>query len=373
MRILILSDIGSIHTRRWVTSLCSRNHEIMLFGLLKSDENVYNDIPNLTIYSCNFTLKGLSRGKQWLAGKVQYLSAVSKLKKKIKEFKPDILHAHYASSYGLIGALVGFHPYIVSMWGSDVYEYPNSGTLYRKLLKYTFRKADVLLSTSNCMAQEAKKYTNKKISITPFGVDVNRFAPVQTSNEPKNQTSTFVVGNVKSLSPTYGIDILIKAFAELCRFMPEKQFLLKIAGIGPQKNELLALCKELEISDKVEFLGYLPNEQLPALYAQFDVAVSLSRAESFGVVAVEAMSCGCPVVTSDAPGFKEVVVDNLTGLIVPREDVHAAAIALSKLAADTELCRSMGEAGRKRIFELYNWEDNVTMMERVYDNCLANH
>ena len=122
MRIFILSEIISIHTRRWVTSLCQRGHTVFLFGLLKSDVAPYDGIPNLTIYSCNYSLEELSRRQQWINGKVQYLGGLAAAKRKIKEFRPDILHAHYASSYGFIGALTGFHPYIVSVWGSDVYD-----------------------------------------------------------------------------------------------------------------------------------------------------------------------------------------------------------------------------------------------------------
>ena len=362
MRIFILSEIISIHTRRWVASLCQRGHTVFLFGLLKSDITPYEGIPNLTIYSCDYSLEELSRKRQWINGKIQYIGGLSAAKRKIKEFQPDILHAHYASSYGLIGALAGFHPYIVSVWGSDVYEYPNAGGLYRRLLRYTFRKADTILSTSHCMAAETKKYTDKDISITPFGVDVNRFAPY-----PKDDKSeTFVIGNVKTLKPVYGIDILIKAFAELCQMAPERNLLLKIAGTGPQKDALQDLCKSLGVSDKVQFLGYIPNEQLPALYSSFDVAVSLSRRESFGVVAVEAMACECPVVTSDADGFKEVVEDGVTGLIVPVEDVHSAAQALYKLLTDDSLRTSMGKAGRQRVLRFYDWEKNVDTMEAIY-------
>lgn len=363
MRIFILSEIISIHTRRWVTSLCQRGHTVFLFGLLKSDVTPYDGIPNLTIYSCGYSLDEISRRRQWINGKIQYLGGLYAAKRKIKEFKPDILHAHYASSYGLIGALSGFHPFIVSVWGSDVYEYPNAGTVYRRLLQYTFKKADTILSTSHCMADETRKYTDKDISITPFGVDVNRFAPIKSSETPNTD---FVIGNVKALQPVYGIDILIKAFAELCQLASDRNLLLKIAGTGPQKEELQDMCNTLGISDKVQFLGYIPNEQLPTLYSSFDVAVSLSRRESFGVVAVEAMSCECPVVTSDADGFKEVVVDGETGFIVPVEDSHAAAQALYKILSDAQLRTSMGRAGRQRVLRLYDWDRNVDIMENIY-------
>lgn len=361
MRILILSDINSIHTRRWVTALSLRGHQILLIGLLQGDTSKYESLPNVFVYSCGYTLKNKSRLSQWMKGKFQYLGAVKVVRKKIKEFHPDILHAHYASSYGLIGALAGFHPYILSVWGSDVYEYPNAGSVYKNLLQYSLSQADKLLSTSHCMAQEAAKYTDKPFEITPFGVDIKQFKHYEAARE-----ADFVVGNVKTLKPIYGIDILVRAFALLCENNKGKNIILKIAGTGPQHDELVNLCRALGISDKVQFLGYIDNGLLPQLYAQFDVSVSLSRSESFGVVAVEAMACQCPVVTSDAEGFKEVVEDEVTGFVVPANSPEKAAEALQKFIDTPSLKETMGEAARQRVIRLYDWEKNVDTMDAVY-------
>lgn len=368
MRLLIISDIDSIHTQRWVSSLSRRGHTIFLFGLLRGDASLYDNLANVTVFSCGFRLNNLSRLQQWLYGKAQYLKAVSILKEKIRQFQPDILHAHYASSYGLIGALANFHPYVISVWGSDVYQYPRAGLIYKNLLTYSLRRADTILSTSHCMAAETHKYTAKPIAVTPFGVNTTLFSP---SSQPHDPSAPFTIGCVKTLSPTYGIDTLIQAFARLCQLAPDTPLRLLIAGKGPQEQQLRALADSLHISDRVEFLGFLPNKELPALYRQFDIACYLSRSESFGVAAIEAMACQCPVVASDADGFKEVVADNTTGLIVPREAPEAAAHALLRLLTDRDLRRSMATAARDRVLQLYDWERNVDTMEQVYRQVLG--
>ncbi|MDQ9894055.1 glycosyltransferase, partial [Acinetobacter baumannii] len=80
--------------------------------------------------------------------KIEYLKVIKEIKKIIYDIKPDILHAHYASSYGLIGSLVNYKPYIISAWGTDTYEFPNNGFIQKYIIKYNLKKADYIFSTS---------------------------------------------------------------------------------------------------------------------------------------------------------------------------------------------------------------------------------
>ena len=367
MKVLILSDADSIHTLRWVRSLSARGCNILLFNLLKCDLSPYDGMHNVQVYSCDFVLRDSAVLSQRILDKMVYLKAVGKLRKQIKAFRPDFLHAHYACSFGLIGALANFHPYVLSVWGSDVYSYPDQGTLYRKLLTFTLSRADYILSTSHCMARRTRLFTSKPIDVTPFGVDMQRFAPVPATDKP----ATFVVGNVKTLKANYGIDTLIQAFALVHQHRPTVDMRLLIAGTGPDRDQLIGLCEQLGIRPLVDFLGYIPNQELPQLYAKFDVAVSLSREESFGVVAVEAMSCGCPVVTSDAEGFCEVVDNDVTGFIVPKDNPKAAAEAIECFIDNPSLRASMSTAARQRVAKLYDWERNVDTMMDIYKRVIS--
>lgn len=362
MRLLLIADADSIHTRRWVSSLSQRGCEILLFSLLRCDGSFYDGMPQVQVYSCDFVLDEYAAGSQRIAAKFIYLKAVRHLRRQIRRFRPDLLHAHNASSCGLVGALSCFHPFLLSVWGSDVYTFPRQGKIYNHLLRFALRRADSVLSTSQCMARETGKYTAKSIRVTPFGVDMNRFVPMECSSNP----DSFVVGNVKALKYCYGIDTLIRAFALVCQRNINLDMRLIIAGIGSDREDFEQLCEQLAVCDRVKFLGFVPNDELPALYSQFDVAVSLSREESFGVVAVEAMSCQCPVVTSDAEGFQEVVSDGETGFIVPKDNPEAAADAIQHLIDHPELRQTMGAAGRRRVAELYDWEKNVDTMMSIY-------
>lgn len=360
MTVLILSDTNSIHTKRWVKSLSERGVKIVLFSLSPNRSDWYNDLSNVRVECTSHDAKSS------FLSKLNYLTVVPTIKKLIKEVKPDIVHAHYASSYGLLGALAKTSiPYIISVWGSDVYDFPHIAPFGKQIIKYNLKKANYILSTSHVMAKETKKYTDKPILITPFGVNTELFKPLNTKKYEE-----FVIGNVKTLHPKYGIDVLIQATNIVIRNNPDKKIRLEIYGEGPQKDELIQLTDVLGIKNKVSFKGFIQNDKLPIIYNSVSVAVSVSDNESFGVVAVEAMACGCSVVTSDADGFTEVVENGKTGYIVPKRNPEATAEAIQKFIDNPQLRESMGAAARKRVLELYDWNNNVETMINIYNDIL---
>lgn len=355
MKVMILAGANNTHTHRWVSSLAGKGIEILLFTLGKYD-NWYNNLSNVKVVNCDYDVRTS------VVVKLKYLMVVPKLKRVIKEFKPDILHAHYVSSFGTIGALSGFHPFIISVWGSDVYDFPHYAPFGKLLVRHNFRKADCILSTSHVMAKETRKYTNKSIEITPFGVDTNRFCKI----DGLQSADEFVIGNVKTLEPKYGIDVLIHAYKIVAERNPNLKSRLVIYGKGSYHEEYERLAYNLGIGDRVEFCGFVQNDLLPNVYNSVSVSVSVSDSESFGVVAVEAMSCGCPVVVSDADGFTEVVKDGETGFIVPKRNSEATAEAIQRFIDDPTLRDKMGTRGRERVKELYEWTDNVDAMLKIY-------
>lgn len=363
MKVFILSDPNSIHTKRWISSLSVRGIEIFLFGISNYQDDYYSQYKNVAVYSADYTTA--SEGTSFK--KLRYLGVLNILRKKINSFRPDILHAHYASSYGLLGALTRFTPYIISIWGSDIYEFPKISFLHKSLLRYSLSKADFILSTSRIMVAETKKYTKKSIEVTPFGVDLNLFRKIDL---PK-QDNEFIVGSVKTLSANYGMDILIKSFKQVINKNPDLNLKLQIIGSGPDRQKLHLLAKSLGIETRVMFLGKLENTTLPVYYNSFSVFVSISNLESFGVVAVEAMACECPVIVSDADGYTEVVQNEETGLIVPKGDIDATAHAIQRFINDRSLRDTMGIRGRKRVEKYYNWNENVEKMINIYNSMIS--
>ncbi len=270
---------------------------------------------------------------EWLpvAGPLGYFANMLFVRRVLCRWGAQLPHAHYASGYGTSAMLSGFQPTLLSVWGSDVYEFPRRGAWQAALLRRNLRRATALAATSHAMADEVRRLTPERsqIAITPFGVDLAHFAPATA----RRSGAPLTLGIVKTLAPTYGIDLLLRAFQGL-QADPQVRaaqpaLSLLIVGDGAQRAELEGLARQLGIAAQCRFVGAVPHDQVPAWLRRLDVFVAPSRAESFGVAVIEAGACGLPVVVSDAGGLPEVVRDGQTGLVVPSEDVPALPTATS--------------------------------------------
>ena len=326
--------------------------------------------PQLYAGHSDIIVRSLGISSQTIGGllrnvtKLSYLMKLPLVTQEIRAFKPDILHAHYASSNGLLGSLTNFHPFILSVWGSDVFQFPEISPLHGALLRFTLSRADLVLSTSLIMARQTNKFTQKPIEVTPFGVDIHQFCPTTRVGGPG-----IVVGTVKTLERGYGIDYLLRAFKLLFERNPQLILSLLVVGGGSQQEQLQRLASRLNIQEKVTFTGYVPHREIARCHNMIDVSVFTSI-ESFGVAAVEASACGNPVVASNVGGLPEVVEHGVTGFIVPPHDPPQIADAIEKLVRDGSLRACMGSAGRRRVQRLFDWDNNVSQMIGIYESTL---
>ncbi len=366
MKIVLLSAASSIHTVRWANGLSEAGHEVFV---ISQHENIDPFLPSVSVYTLPFR------------GVLGYFTIVPAVRKLLKKIQPDIVNAHYASGYGTTARLVGYHPWILSVWGSDVYDFPHKSPLHKWLVKKNLRAADRVVSTSHCMAEQTRTLTPelKDITITPFGVDLSAYQSIDIGGEI--QTDKIIIGTVKTMKPKYGIDTLIEAFAILINSLQSKSEIdtkkleLRLVGGGEQTAELIALSEKLGIADRVKFIGQVPHTSVPQELARLDIYVALSRmdSESFGVAIIEAGAAGRPVVVSDAGGLPEVTIDGVTGLVVPREDSSAAAAALEKLVLDCNLRKEMGYAGKIHVAKNYSWSACIKTMLEVYNTTVSKY
>ena len=138
---------------------------------------------------------------------------------------------------------------------------------------------------------------------------------------------------------------------------------------------LKQLAAQLGVAERVQFVGHVDHAQVPHELAQLDVYVALSRldSESFGVAIIEAGAAARPVVVSNAGGLPEVVLDSVTGLVVPRENPQAAADAIECLLCDADLRQRMGAAARRHVAQHYSGDACVETMMKVYERLVARH
>jgi L-malate glycosyltransferase len=364
MRLFLLSDFTSAHTQKWVTALDAEGVELAIFTLTAPKPNGYQTTLQRTTIFDAFAIQESDVFVGGLLPKLRYFKVLPYLRKAIRSFQPDILHAHYASSYGLLGAMMRFRPYIVSVWGTDVYTFPNQNFVNKAILKYNLACADLVCSTSKDMRTETEKYTKTDIVLTPFGIDTDFFKPLAIDRiYPKTD---LVIGLIKRMDDTYGIDVLIRAFAVLLQNFPQKSLRLLLVGGGIHQTKYEALCADLGLTDCVLFPGLVPYEDVPHWQNELDIYVCPSNNESFGVSALEAMACEKPVVVTNVGGLPEVVVENVTGFIVPPRDVACLAKAIQTLIENPDLAEKMAKAGRLHVIENYEWRANVATMLGVY-------
>lgn len=362
MRLILLCDPFSSHSQKWISSLAAKGAEIFVVSLKDaSNLNVDGAKKIFSLANSNY----LVSAEEGSVRKINYLFNVWRVKKIIRQVKPDIVHAFYASSYGSLGALTNFHPFFISVWGSDVMSFPRQGFLHRSLLKFALSKADRIFATSKILVEIIKEYAEKEIKQIPFGVNLDNFRSMQLKNE--TYRTNFVIGSVKNLELNYGIDYLIRIFATLKEKNHGRNLKLLIIGDGKDKDVFMKLVKKLNLTEEVDFIGYVNHPQLPNYYNQMDVFANLSLRESFGVSVLEASASALPVVVSDIAGLKEVYKEGLTGFSINLNDEIDSIKKFQRLIDDAELRKKMGEEGRRFVSENYNWNHSIDTLWRSYE------
>ena len=355
LRLCYLATGKSVHSYRWIKFFAERNHDIFWLSL---DPMRFFPLENIKFQKLSLSFKILD-----IIGGSLYL------KKILRSFKPDILHAHYAGKYGLVGALSGFHPYILTAWGSDVL-FASKRFFTSSLVKYALKKADLITCDALHMKKAIKNLgiSEDKIFTIYFGTDTQKF-------HPKNRNSDFwkkmgiysskVVISLRSFEPIYDIETLIKAVPVIVKQIPDVKFV--IAGEGSQKRYLMKLVQELEVSEKINFIGFIPPQALPVYLASSDVYVSTSLSDA-GLAAstAEAMASGVPVVVTDS-GENHLWIENgRNGFLVPVQDVKALAEKISLLLKFPSLRKELGESARRTICERNDYYKEMKKMEDIY-------
>ncbi|MBK7378247.1 MAG: glycosyltransferase [Ignavibacteriales bacterium] len=368
MKVLLLADSSSPHTIKWANALSESGCEIFVFSL---HENTFHKI----IYHKNIRLESACFSNTYrfshssIISKGKYLKIIFRIKKIISEFRPDIIHAHYATSYGLLGALLFFKPYIISVWGTDVLSFPQSTLLSRILFKFILSRATQISATTKYLADESTKYTSRNINVIPFGIDTNQFK--FTKSTLFDEGKFMIIGAVKSFEEPYGIEYLIKAFAQVSSKFSKLNLRLLLVGQGSLEKKLKQLTQELNIEEEVIFTGFIPPQEVSRYHNSLDIAVYPSIYEGFGVAIAESMSCSKPVIASNVGGIPELIESGKNGLLVESKNVKYLSEAIEKLILNKELRIKLGEMAREKILNEYSWEKSLNLMLDLYSHAIT--
>lgn len=231
--------------------------------------------------------------------------------------------------------------------------------------------ADRLLAASRSVA-ELTAHRNvidpEHIDVVAGAVDSDFFAPAPAGGEGRDGVRLLFVGNV---ADNKGVGVVLDAFARLAPEHPE--LALTIAGSAEEDAaaELRERARRAGVGERVELLGFVEHDRLPDLYRAADLFAAPSRYEGgLGLVYLEAMACGLPVVAAAAGGTAEAVAPGETGFLVERGDVGETAAAIRALVLDRELRAQMGAAARRRVLELFAPAPYAEKVERAYERAL---
>jgi glycosyltransferase involved in cell wall biosynthesis len=295
---ILFSDAKSVHTIKWLRELV-KYYDIYLVSLNGYSKEVLEYIDKEKVFVLNSSVN--AKG-----GNFALIFKYFKLLKIVKDIKPHFLNAHYLSSYGFIASLVKRSykdvKLIQSTWGTDVLVTPFSGKINFFVAKFALKSADYITSDSYFMSKKIDNiYKNTTTLTFPFGLDDFKI-------DTTIQKDEFLIYSNRILSENYNIDKIIKWFNSL-----DKRFKLVIANSGNLKEQLESLVRELNLTSRVEFVGFLSKDEQEFYYKSAKYYISIPTSDSTSVSLLEAMKFGCYPIVSSIPVNKEWIEDGKNG------------------------------------------------------------
>jgi len=282
--------------------------------------------------------------------------------------KADVIHIHLPFPLADLACLLsGYGGRVVVSWHSDIVHQKKLLKLYKPLLMRFLKRADIILAATEGHIKSSKflQKFKDKCMIIPYGLDINNYLrhkskPVLTERlQDKSAVKILFTGRLVYYK---GVDVLLKAFSKVTENCE-----LFIVGTGTLEPELKADVKRLGLSGKVHFMGNLGDDSLKSAFHDCDILVlpSVENSEAFGIVQLEAMICGKPVINTSLPtGVPYVSIDCVTGLTVPPNNANELAQCMNVLAECPDLRKKYGENGRRRVMEKFN---NEKILNDVYE------
>lgn len=229
------------------------------------------------------------------------------------------------------------------------------------LLKEIDRKIKVKIAVSQGCRRWAEKFFSGDFRVIPNGVDIERFHPkILPVIEQKNPLILFV----GRLEERKGLNTLILALPEIIKYHPEIK--LVVVGYGPLKHHYLKLAASLAVDPALMLVDAIPNDLLPGYYASATVFVAPTIGkEAMGIVLLEALACGRPVIASDIPGYKEIITNGINGILVPPNNPQVLAQEIITLLDSRKLRSELAYQARLRAQD-FDWGKIAQAVEQVY-------
>ncbi len=342
-----MGDATSPHIKFWAEEFTKLGHEVHVI----SPYDV--KIEGVKVYST----------KTKYHKSINFLISYVFIRDLIKKIKPDVVHAHYLGTFSFLGALTGFHPFVGTVWGSDIDIFGRKNALSNLMLKYTLKKADMIEAPDETTKEFLiKRYRieDKKIDVPYWGVNTKKFSPIKSKKDTD-------IAYLRKSSPKYFTSDYIEALN-----IVKKRFPKIISTLIMDKNYIKVekMIGEYKLENNIKNMSWVPHEETPALLNSSLIYVdSFNRkvpGGGMGITAMEAMSCGLPVILADNPGVSDYIKDGYNGLIYKGGDYNELAQCIIKLMENKELREKIGKNARKTILSELDWDKISKKIERKY-------
>ena len=379
----------NVHVAELSAALVRRGHEVSVFTR-RDDPH----LPSVTRFGPGVELVHVDAGPARQLSKDELLPWMQELANGIVDHwqvhPPEIVHGHFWMS-GVASLEAAAQCQRAGLQRPLVAEtFHALGTVKRRhqgvadtspderveLEPWVGRTVDMTIATCSDEVFELKAMgvAAKTIAVAPCGVDTALFTP-QGAQEVRGRSHRIVT--LGRLVPRKGVGTAVSALAALAALGFTDVELMIVGGAeggiasDPEARRLMDLAAELGVADQVTLRGQLSRSQIPALLRSADAVVCTPWYEPFGIVPLEAMACGRPVVAAAVGGLKDSVVHGRTGLHVPPRDPDAVAQALAAILGDPALAQQLGAAGVARVNSRYAWENVAAATEKIYARMVA--
>ncbi|ART52595.1 glycosyl transferase family 1 [Acidovorax carolinensis] len=342
----LLGDANSPHTRRWALEMRARGWRV---SLVTARPEPLDGVQQRVLPPVRRSIDWL-----WRAGAARC---------HVHELAPDIVHAHYVTSYGYLAARCDRHPLVMTAWGSDLLVTPHTRPWMRWLTGWILRRADLITGDSASLVEAARQYALRApVYEIHWGVDRARFAPVPWAHKDGVQ-----IVSLRAWEPNYQIDTLIDALALLRQQLPGMPLQLHLLGGGSLEAQLRTQVQAQGLDQSVRFHGRLDDAGMAAVLARCKISVSVPASDATSVAMLESMACGLAVVASDLPANRQWIHPEL---LVPAGDAQALAQVLQRLASDDVHARQVGERNVERIALDGDRKAQMDHIDRLYRELL---
>lgn len=310
----------------------------------------------------------------------QYLlSLANKVVQVSREFRLDIVHAHYAIPHATAALLAkqvleasGHSPVprvVTTMHGTDITVVGNDPS-YSEIVAFSIERADGATAVSESLRRSTGTELNvrRSIAVIPNFLDCGVFQRTDARELRRRfsrDESSRVVIHVSNFRPVKRIDAVVAIFARICRQVPAR---LLLVGDGPELGTVYRVSRELGVSDRIDAVG--AQEAIIPLLSAADVFLLPSSQESFGLAALEAMACEVPVVASRVGGLPEVIEHGVSGFLHAPDDIDAMACSAVSVLTDATLHERVATAARDRVADRFCSDRVVPMYEAYYEQVL---